>query len=64
LGGGGGGGDPVGNRAGGAGGTGVVIIAQDKGKKFPTTLTNAVITADASNIIFTFNTTGTIGWSA
>ena len=48
---------------GGAGGKGVVIIRQPIGNKFPTTLTVGAFTATATHWVFTFNDSGTIGWS-
>jgi hypothetical protein len=31
--------------------------------KFPTTLTGGTTTTNATHIVFTFNDSGTIGWS-
>jgi hypothetical protein len=49
--------------AGGAGGKGVVILRQPITAKSPTTLTGATMTPTATHIVFTFNDSGTIGWS-
>jgi hypothetical protein len=52
------------NGAGGAGGKGVVILRQLNTQKFPSTLTGAITTTTATHLVFTFNDSGTIGWTA
>jgi hypothetical protein len=49
--------------AGGAGGSGVVILRVPIASKFPTTLTGGGATQTSTHWIFTFLTSGTIGWS-
>jgi hypothetical protein len=63
LGGGGAGAVASATTAGGAGGKGVVIIRQAQEAKYPTTLTGGVASATSTHLVFTFNDSGTIGWS-
>jgi hypothetical protein len=60
-GGGGGGGDSSGD--GGAGGKGVVIVRHLSAFRDATTLTGGTMTKSGSHTIYTFNDSGTIGWS-
>jgi hypothetical protein len=46
-----------------SGGSGVVVIRQAANAKFPTTLTNATTSLISNYIVFSFNTSGSIGWS-
>jgi hypothetical protein len=51
------------NSAGLAGGKGVVIIRQPIQFKQATTLTVGTVSTTETHIIYTFNDSGTIGWS-
>jgi hypothetical protein len=41
----------------------VVILRQLIGNRYPTTLTGSTTTATSTHFVFTFNDSGTIGWS-
>jgi hypothetical protein len=60
---GGGGGGSNGSLNGGAGGKGVVIIRQLLTDRYPTTLTVGTTSVTSTHFVFTFNDSGTIGWS-
>jgi hypothetical protein len=51
------------NSAGLAGGSGVVIIRTRINEKEATTLTVGTVSTTATHRIYTFNASGTIGWS-
>jgi len=49
---------------GAAGGSGVVIIRQLRTESIPTTLTGGAMTVSGLYAIYTFNSSGTIAWTA